>query len=248
MTFFYSVRIRGGRILPEVHELDDFAGIRGTPITDIAIRATSGTVSYRVHVCGSGWLPKVTGCNWSDPNNGYAGNGKPIDCVEVVHDGVVAKYRVSPTGRDYYSWQLSNNTGSGMDGYAGAMGREIDRFQLCTGGGPPPRGLPFLQRDSRHPGVRMSGCMFCVACWLGGLNSIGEVDSAFDWCVGQGYVRRSDAYCSGLSREPLGRKIAEHYGRPFKEGFRIAQGAHHFWVVDGSGKEVYNSGGWGCGH
>ena len=42
-----------------------------------------------------------------------------------------AKYRVTVIGRDYYSWQYDNEKGNGMDGYAGAFGRSMDRFQIC---------------------------------------------------------------------------------------------------------------------
>lgn len=146
---------------------------------------------------------------------------------------------------------------SGQRRYCCAIDRDGSRY-VEVGSVPPvpvPRptpsgidGLPFLQRQSRHPGVRGEGCMFCAACWLGGLNTIGEVDDAFDWCVAMGYVRRSDALCNGLSREPLGRKIAQHYRRSFREGCRIQPGTHHFYVVDGSGREVYNSAGWGVLH
>ena len=108
--------------------------------------------------------------------------------------------------------------------------------------------MSYRQKESRHAGVRASGCLFCCACWLGGLNTIGEVDDAFDWCVSQGCVRRSDSYCLGPTREALGRKIAEHYGRGFKNGYRIVHGSNHFYVVDGSGREVYNSAGPGYGH
>ena len=89
-----------------------------------------------------GWLPYVTGCNWSDANNGYAGYpGAVIDAVEVYYDtpaDIVAKYgyqkaqyRVAPIGGGYYPWQFDNEVGNGQDGYAGCFGLAIDKFQLC---------------------------------------------------------------------------------------------------------------------
>ena len=135
LSFTYSVRIEGRSTpLPEVRDLADFAGIQGRAITDIAIRANRGTVTYRVHVLGGGWLPAVTGCSWSDPRNGYAGNGRPIDLVEVTHNECDPRYRVSPVGQNYYPWQEGKKTGSGFDGFAGSLGKRIDRFQI-TGGG-----------------------------------------------------------------------------------------------------------------
>ena len=140
INFTYAVRIEGKKILPEVTNLADYAGIRGRKITDIAIKCDKGSLWYQVHVLGGGWLPKVTGYNWNDHNNGYAGNGKPIDAVRVYYNtpqDVVrssgyqkAQYKVSPVNGNYYSWQYDNETDNGQDGYAGCFGKAIDRFQL----------------------------------------------------------------------------------------------------------------------
>lgn len=94
-----------------------------------------GKVEYRVHVLGGKWLPYVSGFNWADPVNGYAGNGKPIDAIEVIYlapDGSSqkAQYRVSPVNGNYYDWQYNNETGGRQDGYAGSFGKKVDRFQL----------------------------------------------------------------------------------------------------------------------
>ncbi|MDU6438185.1 MAG: hypothetical protein E6551_13490, partial [Lachnospiraceae bacterium] len=84
--------------------------------------------------------PYVTGCNWNDHNNGYAGTGQPIDAIEVYYNTPAdyaakygyqkAQYRVSPVNGAYWSWQYDIETGNGQDGYAGAFGQAIDRFQL----------------------------------------------------------------------------------------------------------------------
>ena len=132
LIFQYEVKA-GGKTYPIVKNLSSFAGARGKAITDVAIKVNKGSVKYRVHVKGGGWLPYVTGYNWKDANNGYAGNGKPIDAIQVILSGVsgqVAQYRVSPLNGDYYSWQYNANTGKGQDGYAGAFGKTIDRFQI----------------------------------------------------------------------------------------------------------------------
>lgn len=153
-SFTYSVRIEGRpNPLPEVTDLADFAGIQGRAITDIAIRASSGSVRYRVHVVGRDWLPYVTGCNWSDPNNGYAGDRKPIDLVEVIHSECEPHYRVSPVGQNYYPWQEGNKKATGFDGYAGAPGRTIDRFQIYSPGVPKidDQKQQQDQQKQRHP-------------------------------------------------------------------------------------------------
>ena len=135
VNFTYAVRVEGGKIYPFVRNLQDFAGVQGRKITDIAIKCDVGSVSYRVHVLGRGWLPFVSGCNWNDSNNGYAGIGRVIDAVQVIYHPPVgswqkAQYRISPVKRGYYSWQYNDETTSGQDGYAGAFGVPMDRFQL----------------------------------------------------------------------------------------------------------------------
>lgn len=132
LVFTYAVRTTRGKILPEVHNANDYAGIRGVPITDIAIKVNKGFVNYRVHVKGGDWLPYVNGYNWNDSRNGYAGNGKPIDLVQIIYSDNTSlpSYRVSPLNSDYYSWQKGNSVGSGQDGYAGASGKAIDRIQI----------------------------------------------------------------------------------------------------------------------
>lgn len=135
VNFTYAVRVEGGTVYPFVRNLQDFAGVQGKRITDIAIKCDVGSVSYRVHVLGRGWLPFVSGCNWNDGNNGYAGNGRVIDAVQVIYHPPVgsnqkAQYRISPVKRGYYSWQYNDETTGGQDGYAGAFGVPMDRFQL----------------------------------------------------------------------------------------------------------------------
>ena len=131
LIFTYAVRISTGKILPEVENDSDYAGIIGKQITDIAIKVNRGTIKYRVHVKGGNWLGFVTGYDWNDYNNGYAGNGNPIDLVQIVYENENPKYRVSPVNEGYYGWQLGNKKGGGYDGYAGALGKTIDRFQIA---------------------------------------------------------------------------------------------------------------------
>ena len=128
----YRVRVNK-KWLPEVKNFEDFAGITGKAITDVAIKVTEGKVRYRVHVYKGKWLPFVTGYNLKDHANGYAGNGKPIDLIEIEYTGKsgAIQYRVSPLKKNYYPYQIDNNRTNGMDGYAGAKGRKIDRLQIC---------------------------------------------------------------------------------------------------------------------
>ena len=133
LRFTYAVRTTKGGILREVTNTQDYAGLRGYPITDIAIKVNRGSIRYRVHVKGGGWLRYVTGYNWNDYTNGYAGNHKPIDLVQIIYsdNSELPRYRVSPVNANYYSWQNGKKVGRGFDGYAGAIGRTIDRIQIA---------------------------------------------------------------------------------------------------------------------
>ena len=134
---FYRVRTKAHGWLSEVKNLTDYAGWKESPVTDVAVKVSAGTVKYRVHVKGGSWLPYVTGYDVNDSKNGYAGNGKLIDAVEIYYytpNGIKpakkAKYRVAPTGKDYYSWQLDDEKTNGQDGYAGLFGKEIGKLQI----------------------------------------------------------------------------------------------------------------------
>ncbi len=130
---YYKVCVGGSKWLPEVKNLEDYAGIKGMAVTDVAVKVTGGKVRYRVHVYKGKWLPYVSGYNINDYNNGYAGNGKPIDAVEIEYtgqNGKVVQYRVSPLKKNYFPYQTDNNRTNGMDGYAGAFGHKIDRLQI----------------------------------------------------------------------------------------------------------------------
>ncbi len=139
VRIFYRVRV-DGKWLKEVDSLSSYAGLTGRAITDIAIKPSKGRVRYRVHLKGGKWLPYVTGYNISDHENGYAGDKKLIDAVEVYYETpaeivnkrgyLKAKYRVSPIGGSYYDWQYDEEKTGGQDGYAGLFGKTIDRFQI----------------------------------------------------------------------------------------------------------------------
>ena len=133
----YRVRGKKGGWYPPVRNLSDYAGAVGDAITDIAVKVSRGSVRYRVHIQGGGWLPYVTGYDIVNTANGYAGNGQAIDAVEIYYETPddirpyrKAKYRVSPLGGGYWPWQYDRETNGSQDGYAGVFGQQIDRFQL----------------------------------------------------------------------------------------------------------------------
>ena len=132
VNVYYRVRTIKHGWLPEVKNLDDYAGFENSPITDVAIRVDRGTIRYRVHVKGGNWLPYVTDYNINDAINGYAGNGRNIDAIEIYYftpDDIrpykKAKYKVNE-----YPWQYDNEKDRGQDGYAGLFGVNITKLQI----------------------------------------------------------------------------------------------------------------------
>ena len=132
VNVYYRVRTVKHGWLPEVKNLDDYAGYENSPITDVAIRVDRGSIRYRVHVKRGNWLPYVTGYDINNSSTGYAGNGKVIDAVEVYYETPDdirpfkrAKYKVNE-----YPWQYDNEKDSRQDGYAGAFGVNVTKLQI----------------------------------------------------------------------------------------------------------------------
>ena len=132
VNVFYRVKTQKHGWLSEVINLTDYAGWENSPITEIAIRVDKGSVKYRAHVKGGDWLPYVTGYNINDSINGYAGNGKVIDAVEVyyytpndIRPFKKAKYKIND-----YDWQYDNEKTNRQDGYAGVFGVVATKFQI----------------------------------------------------------------------------------------------------------------------
>lgn len=136
----YRVRTKNRGWLPEVKNLSDYAGVENDPITDVAIKVSKGSVWYQVHSKTSGWLGKITGYSTTDSSK-YAGNGTEIDAIKVYYttpsdirskgNVYCACYRVSPIGSTgYYANQIDTDTYNGMDGYAGALGKSMDKLQI----------------------------------------------------------------------------------------------------------------------
>ena len=120
-------------------------GTLGKPIVAFAVKTDKGSVKYSGHTKIGNWLGDVTGWNYKDYNNGYAGNGAPaetgsnLDAIRIDYytpQDVVNKYgylkvayRVHVLGGSWLSWQYDTETSNGQDGYAGIMGRSIDLIE-----------------------------------------------------------------------------------------------------------------------
>lgn len=128
----YRVKTQKHGWLPEVRNLEDYAGWEDSPIIAVAISVDKGDIWYQAHIKGKGWLPRVTGYDINDFHNGYAGDGRVIDCIRVYYttpDNIrpykKAKYKVNN-----YAWQYDDETSHGQDGYAGVYGINVTEFQM----------------------------------------------------------------------------------------------------------------------
>lgn len=133
VNVYYKVKTQKHGWLPEVKNLEDYAGWENSPITGLAIRVDKGSIKYRVHIKGGNWLPYVTGYNINDFNNGFAGDGKNIiDAVEVYYftPNDIKPYKKAKYKVNNYDWQYDNEKTNGQDGYAGVMGVNITAFQI----------------------------------------------------------------------------------------------------------------------
>ena len=93
--------------------------------------------------------------------------------------------------------------------------------------------MSFKQRDYKQP-IKSEGCCFCCDCYLAGLN--GNIEDAFDYAVGKGWVRGSDSYVNNHSALISGLK--SKYGTSGRSGTRVRIGKH--FVVQVNGKTVYD--------
>lgn len=116
----YQVYVNG-KWLPNVTNLNDYAGIFGKPIQAIYASLNEGSVRYRVHTINGTWLP------WVKNREDYAGIfGKNIDALEmqlIGLEGYSVKYRAYVGGR-WLPWVTDLND------YAGIYGKAIEGIQV----------------------------------------------------------------------------------------------------------------------
>lgn len=141
----YTQGVAGGRWLGVIKNGADYSGILGEALVGMAAKVNVGEIEYSAHINGGGWLGTITGWNYKDYVNGYAGNGNPaetgdaIDAIKMNYhtpSGVVnkygyykVKYRVHVLGGDWLDWQYDIETSGGQDGYAGIIGMTIDGIE-----------------------------------------------------------------------------------------------------------------------
>lgn len=141
----YALRVLNGDWWSEVTNFNnsDSEGYAGSPNTKhdlLYAYVDKGSLRYRTHVLGGGWLPWVYKADKNDLINGVAGNpGQVIDGVQFYYttpDGIAyhqAYYRSQTTQRSGWLPVCSDDgtNGDGYDGWAGMYGEPLDRLQLC---------------------------------------------------------------------------------------------------------------------
>lgn len=129
-----TYRVRTSKWLSEITNCNDtsdmgYAGIDNVAATCLVAKVSEGTIRYRVHVLGGGWLGWITAYNINDWYKGYAGlPTQKIDAIQAELIGVNGydiQYRTSSIGqKNYYSWV------TGLNDYAGVFGRPVDKIQM----------------------------------------------------------------------------------------------------------------------
>lgn len=146
-TVTYELRQKGAGWLGAVTNfgsgLNGFAGNPGRQHDAFMAKVSHGSIKYRAHILGGGWLPFVTGADYNDTNNGYAGVfGQVIDGLEIYYitpAGEVpleAWYRSQTAVRNGYLGVVCDDGTSisgYTDSYAGIFGEPLDRVQIKIG-------------------------------------------------------------------------------------------------------------------
>lgn len=142
----YALRNLNGGWNSEIVNFGDgpegFAGVPNGQHDLLYVKVDKGSVKYRAHIVGGGWLDWVTKGDPADTVHGCAGvPGRAIDGVQV--------YYTTPDGFEYQqAWYRSqtkcragwlpvccDDGGSvdGYDGWAGILGEPLDRLQIAIG-------------------------------------------------------------------------------------------------------------------
>ena len=134
----YAIRTVRSGILPDVKN-GAVAGRTSEVAIGVKIGVDVGTVKYRVH-CGGRWLPAVTGNNWNDYDNGWAGDGRnAIDAIQIYYtsdrsktDVYEAEYAVKPIGFKSYLANVYDTNWANSDGdhTAGIFGKPFGELRI----------------------------------------------------------------------------------------------------------------------
>ena len=103
-------------------------------------------------------------------------------------------------------------------------------------------GISTIDTQMKIPNMK-SGCCFMSACVKGGLCTTAEISAAYNWALGAGKIE-ANTYVK-VGKEQLAKDIAAHYGTTYHSEYQFKSSSRHFWLVNSSGKEIFNSAGLG---
>ena len=135
VNVYYRVKTQKHGWLPEVKNLDDYAGWENSPITGLAIRVDKGSIKYRITTVSGKTLGWITGYDINDYISGWAGNGEPIALVEAYYftPSNVRPYQYAYYKVNNYPYQKDLIKGNGFDGFGGVRGVPMTKFQMYIG-------------------------------------------------------------------------------------------------------------------
>ncbi len=115
VNVYYKVKTKDYGWLPEVKNLNDYAGWKNSPITDINIRVDKGRIKYTYHKTAKGYIDTIQVYYYTP---------------EDIRPYKKAKYKVNN-----YDWQYDTETGKDpngkkQDGYAGARNVPMTEFRI----------------------------------------------------------------------------------------------------------------------
>ena len=135
VNVYYRVKTQKHGWLPEVKNLEDYAGWENSPITGLAIKVDKGSIKYRVTTVSGKTLGWITGYDINDYISGWAGNGEPIALVEAYYftPSNVRPYQYAYYKVNNYPYQKDLIKGNGFDGFGGVRGVPMTKFQMYIG-------------------------------------------------------------------------------------------------------------------
>lgn len=137
-SIIYAIQVEGGNWLSSVTDKTDYAGIKNRKVIGFACKLSNNEkITYRCHIIENEkfplkgrWLPWVNNYNLSDYYNGYAGNGKIIDGIEIKCNSHEIMYRSSSVNEYNYYPAVSSKTCDGSESYCGVFGKPLDTIQV----------------------------------------------------------------------------------------------------------------------
>lgn len=132
VNVYYKVKTLKHGWLPEVKNLEDYAGWENSPIVGLAIKVDKGNIKYRVTTVSGKKLGWITDYNINDYIKGWAGNGEAIALVEVYYytPNDIRPYKKAKYKVNNYDWQYDNEKTNSQDGFAGVIGVPATKFQI----------------------------------------------------------------------------------------------------------------------